>query len=154
MEFCGTEQYTDQANEYKAALDEIEATDGNKSSTGLKETKVPVTVQLGTWLTSSSDEMLASHHGGSTRHQHQHLIGGADKEFARGAVWAGVEARTWTPAHVEWEFVGSSGNGWQADVWLVRRHEERQKVEVLILTQHYCSRLRCILIEAQARGNQ
>ncbi|KAE9036063.1 hypothetical protein PR003_g7333 [Phytophthora rubi] len=58
-EFCGTEQYTAQSAEYKKALAAVAAMNGEKSCKGSTEIEVPITVQLGPWLTNSSDDMFA-----------------------------------------------------------------------------------------------
>ncbi|KAG2778055.1 hypothetical protein PC129_g14942 [Phytophthora cactorum] len=59
MEFCGTGQYSTQSAEYKRTLLKIAALNGKMSCTGSTEIEVPVTVQLGPWLTPSSQEMIA-----------------------------------------------------------------------------------------------
>ncbi|KAG6596102.1 uncharacterized protein IUM83_18644 [Phytophthora cinnamomi] len=57
-EFCGTEQYTTQSAEYKEALNKVAAMNGGKSCTGSTEIEVPITVQLGPWLTDNSEDMF------------------------------------------------------------------------------------------------
>ncbi|ETK82405.1 hypothetical protein L915_12208 [Phytophthora nicotianae] len=59
LEFCGTEQYSTQSAEYKRTLVKIAARSGKKLCIGSTEIEVPVTVQLGPWLTPSSQEMIA-----------------------------------------------------------------------------------------------
>ncbi|CAI5717188.1 unnamed protein product [Peronospora destructor] len=55
MEFCGTDQYISQSAEYKEALAKVLAMNNKKSCTMLTEIEIPITVQLGSWLTSSTD---------------------------------------------------------------------------------------------------
>jgi hypothetical protein len=57
-EFCGTQQHTGRSAAYKEAMARIAAL-GGKSCTGSTEIEIPITLQLGPWLTSSSDGMLA-----------------------------------------------------------------------------------------------
>ncbi|KAL4093742.1 hypothetical protein PRIC1_011172 [Phytophthora ramorum] len=57
--FCGTGQYSVCSAEYREALATIAGMRGRKAFTGSTEIEIPVTVQLGPWLTSSSEEMLA-----------------------------------------------------------------------------------------------
>ncbi|KAF4039386.1 hypothetical protein GN244_ATG08520 [Phytophthora infestans] len=59
IEFCGTEQYSAQSAEYKRTLVKIAARGGMKLCTGSTEIEIPVSVQLGPWLTTSSQEMIA-----------------------------------------------------------------------------------------------
>ncbi|CAI5739524.1 unnamed protein product [Peronospora farinosa] len=58
MKFCGTDQYISRSAEYKEVLAKVLAMNNKKSCTMLTEIEIPITVQLGSWLTSSSKDML------------------------------------------------------------------------------------------------
>ncbi|RLN52366.1 hypothetical protein BBJ29_009231 [Phytophthora kernoviae] len=57
-EFCGTKQHATYSAAYTKALTRIAAVAGGKACTGSTEIEISVTIQLGPWLTTSSDDML------------------------------------------------------------------------------------------------